>query len=107
MKKLVMVDCISQHRIRYVVEVENDINHALDEVVARDTDAYFEEFSQKHLGEVIISHREITKEEYLKIFNIDNDYLQQWTEDQKLKFINRINYEVEENDINSNSGNET
>ena len=106
MKKLVMVDCISQHRIRYVVEVENDINHALDEVVARDTDAYFEEFSQKHLGEVIISHREITKEEYLKIFNIDNDYLQQWTEDQKLKFINRINYEVEENDNNSNSGNE-
>ena len=101
MKKLVMVDCISQHRIRYVVEVEDDIDHALDEVVARDTDAYFEEFSQKYLGEIIISHREISKEEYLKIFNEDNDYLQQWAEEQKLRFINKINYGEENDDTDS------
>ena len=106
MKKLVMVDCISQHRIRYVVEVEDDIDHALDEVVVKEMDAYFEEFSQKHLGETIISHREISKEEYLKIFNEDNEYLQSWAEEQKLRFINKINYEEEENVSNSNSGNE-
>lgn len=104
MKKLVLVDCISQHRIRYVVEVENDIDHALDEVVVNEFNADFEEFSQEHLGQVIVSHREISKEEYLTIFNEDNDYLQSWTEEQKLRFINK--YEVEENDSNSNSGNE-
>jgi hypothetical protein len=104
MKKLVLVDCISQHRIRYVVEV-NNIDDALDEVVANEYNADFEEFSQEHLGQVIVSHREISKEEYLKIFNEDNDYLQSWTEEQKLRFINKINYEVEENDF-TNSGNE-
>lgn len=106
MKKLVMVECVSLFRIRYVVEVEDDIDHALDEVVSRESDIEFQEFSQKHLGGSIISHREIFKEEYLKIFNEDNDYLQSWTEEQKLQFINKINYEVEENDSNSNSGNE-
>ena len=104
MKKLVMVDCISQHRIRYVVEVKNDIDHALDEVVCGDTN--FAEFSQMHLGEVIVSHREISKEEYLTIFDQDNNYLRSWTEEQKLQFINKIKYEVSENDINSNSSNE-
>jgi hypothetical protein len=106
MKKLVLVDCISQHRIRYVVEVENDIEHALDEVIMREHDIDFHEFSQKFLGQTIVSHREISKDEYLKTFNEDNDYFQSWTKEQKFQFINKINYEVEENDSNSNSGNE-
>lgn len=105
MKKLVMVDYISQHHVRYVVEVEDNIDHALDEVLCRQGDTDFHEFSQKWLGETYISHREISKEEYLKIFNIDNDYLQSWNEEQKLQFINKINYEVEKNDF-TNSGNE-
>ena len=103
MKKLVMVDCISQHRVRYVVEVEDDIDHALDEILTREGDSDFREFSQKWLGQAFISHREITKEEYLKVFNEDNDYLQPWSEDQKLMFINKINY-GEQND-NTDSGN--
>lgn len=101
MKKLVLVDVISQFRIRYVVEVENDIDHALDEVVCNDN---LEEFSQQHLGHVIFSHREITSDEYFKIFDEDNDYLRPWTPEQKLKFINKINY-GDENDF-TNSGNE-
>jgi hypothetical protein len=105
MKKLVLVDCISQHRIRYVVEVENDIDYALDEVVANEYNADFKEFSQEHLGQVIVSHREITEEEYLKIYDQDNDYLKSWTPEQKLNFINKINY-GDENDF-TNSGNET
>ena len=104
MKKLVLVDCISQHRIRYVVEIENDIDHALDEVIMNQDD--IKEFSQIHLGDVIVSHREISKEEYLTIFEQDNEYLNSWNEGQKFQFINKINYEVEENDNNSNSGNE-
>jgi hypothetical protein len=95
MKKLVMVECISQFRIRYCVEVEDDIDHALDEVVSREHDAEnFHEFSQEHIGQVIISHREINKEEYLRMFDEDNYYLKDWTEEQKLRYINRIDYSV-------------
>jgi hypothetical protein len=104
MKKLVMVDCISQFRMRYVVEVEDDIDHALDEVVCREGDTSFQEFSQQHLGHTIFSHREISKEEYLKTFDIDNDYLRQWDEEKKLSFINKIDY-GDRNDF-SDSGNE-
>lgn len=91
MKKLVMVDCISQHRIRYCVEVEDDIQHANDEVIMGKD---IEEFSQTHLGEVIVSTREITKEEYLRMFDEDNPYLKGWEEDAKLKYINGINYDA-------------
>ena len=92
MKKLVMVDCISQFRIRFAVEVEDNIDHALDEVIMKENDQYFHEFSQEHLGMMPISHREINKEEYLKMFDQDNDYLKSWTEEQKLNFINTIDY---------------
>ena len=92
MKKLVLVDTISQHRIRYVVEVEDDINDALDEVVMKGDNTGFHEFSQEYLGETTISYREISKEEYLSVFDKDNDYLSSWTEEQKLRFINKINY---------------
>lgn len=93
MKKLVMVEMLSAFRIRYVVEVEDNIEHALDEVVCREMDNDFKEFSQKHLEPTsFISHREINKEEYLKMFDEDNDYLRSWTDDQKFSFINSIDY---------------
>lgn len=96
MKKLVMVEMLSQFKIRYVVEVEEDIDHALDEIIMRESDSDFYEFSQNHLEPtVFLSHYEISKEEYLRMFDEDNDYLKSWTEDQKLKFINKINYDVE------------
>lgn len=94
MKKLVMVDVLSQFRIRYCVEVEDNIDHALDEIVVNESAANFREFSQQHLEPtVILSHREITEDEYLKMFDEDNNYLETWTKEQKLKFINKINYE--------------
>ena len=92
MKKLVLVDVLSQHLIRYVVEVEDDIDHALDEFICREGDMDFQEFSQNYMGSMPISHREISREEYLKQFDRDNDYLKSWTEEQKFKFINTINY---------------
>lgn len=95
-KKLVMVDCLHQFRMRYCVEVEDNIDHALDEVVCKEFEGpdIFKEFSQKALEPtVILSHREITEEEYLKMFDEDNDYLKKWSKEQKLNFINKINYE--------------
>jgi hypothetical protein len=96
MKKLVMVETISQHRVRYVVEVEDELEHALDEVVCREHDIEFKEFSQMHLGNIIVSHRQISEDEYIKIFNEDNDYLGSWSDDDKKKLINVIAYESKE-----------
>jgi hypothetical protein len=86
MKKLVLVDAISSHRMRYVVEVEDVLEHALDTVVMQEAT----EFSQEHLGDQISSYREITEEEYLKIFDIDNDYLKDWDNEKKFNLITKI-----------------
>ena len=84
MKKLVLVDCLSQFRIRYVVEVEDDIDHALDEVIMRENDGDFQEFSQVHLGHISTAHREISKEQYEKAKNTIKEY--EYQERNKLPF---------------------
>lgn len=98
-KKLVMVDVLHQFRMRYCVEVEDVIEHALDEVTIRENDTNFKEFSQKSLEpSIILSHREINEEEYIRMFNEDNDYLKDWSLENKLNFINKINYEENNNE---------
>ena len=92
MKKLVLVDTISQHRMRYVVEVEDNIDHALDEFIVREDDPEFKEFSQLHLGSTIVSNRVISESEYFDLFDEDNDYLKSWDDEKKMSFINKINY---------------
>ena len=80
-KVWVLVDAISQHRIRYVVEVPAEHPEwALDTVTMNEA----KEFSQEHLGEVIVSHRIISKEEILKQCDIDNDYCSRWDNTQKM-----------------------
>jgi len=91
MKKLFLIDTISQHRLRYVVEAEN-IEHALDEIVCRENDPDFKEFSQVHLGLTIVSNRTISHIDYLSIFDEDNDYLKSWDDEKKMSFINKIDY---------------
>ena len=94
MKKLVMVEVLSQFRNRYVVEVEDNIDDALDDYVCNEYNVNYREFSQKHLDPTtIIDHYEITEEEYFKMFDKDNEYLQKWSTAQKLTFINKINYQ--------------
>ena len=79
--ELVMVECISTFRQRYVVEVPKGKSEwALDTVTMNEA----KEFSQLHLGETIVSDRVITKEELIAISYIDNDYCKSWSEEQKL-----------------------
>lgn len=85
-----LVETISMHRIRYVIECET-ADGARDEVIMADHN--MPEFSQMHLDEVITSTREIDDTEYLRLFNEDNDYLQGWDEDQKFKFVHKVDYE--------------
>lgn len=85
-KELVIVECISTFRMRYVVEVpEGKKEWAMDTVVSNEA----QEFSQEHLGEQIVSHRVIDEAEYLRIFNEDNAYFASWKDEDKFKFIER------------------
>lgn len=86
-KKLILVETISQYRMRYAVLADEE-GHACDEVVMERAP----ELSQEWLGESIISSREIDNAEYLRIFDADNDYLRSWDVDQKMKMIHKIDY---------------
>lgn len=88
--KLVMVEAISSFRMRYVIEVPKDkpTEWALDTVSMEEA----MEFSQVHVGENILSHRVITKEEFLRMFDEDNGYLKTWDDDKKLnQFTTKLN----------------
>lgn len=88
-KKLVMVEALTIYRMRYVVEC-NEVDHATEVVKLEELQ---DEFSQLHLGEMITSTREISREEYLKLFNEDNDYLRGWTDEEKFKLVHKIDYD--------------
>lgn len=75
----VLVDCVSQFRMRYLVEVPaGKSEYALDTVTMNEA----KEFSQLHLGETIVSHRVVTEAEALLQCRADNDYLTSWTDEQ-------------------------
>jgi hypothetical protein len=84
-----LVETVSMFRIRYVVEADN-ASDAKDEVTMNNGDLH--EFSQLHLDELITSAREIDREEYLRLFDEDNDYLREWDEEHKLKWVNKVDY---------------
>ena len=116
MSKYVLVNTISQFRMRYVVEVPDDveeemyfkdgtrtfpctpIEYASDSVVCEDV----REFSQEHLGETIFDAKEISLQEAIDQYRIDNDYLSSWSDEQIIKSgiteigFSRVEYEKEE-----------
>jgi len=78
--ELVMVECISQFRQRYLVEVPKGKKEwALDTVAMQEAT----EFSQQHLGETIVSHRVVSEEEAIAINDVDNAYSLYWPVDKK------------------------
>jgi hypothetical protein len=85
---IVLVECVSMFRMRYAVETPDDHPEwALDTVTLEEV----EEFSQEHLGETIVSHRVISREDLLALHNIDHAYLTTaWTEEQKLQSVYKI-----------------
>ena len=81
-KEWVLVECISTFRERYMVEVpKGEELWALDTVVMNEA----KEFSQKHLGETIVSHRVISEEDALTLCDNENDYAKPWDNEHKMK----------------------
>lgn len=67
----VLVETVSIFRQRYVVRVpEGKADWALDTVASEEA----REFSQEHLAENIVSHRVLSEEEVITLFNTDNAY---------------------------------
>lgn len=78
----VLVECISSFRIRYMVQVpKGKSDWALDTVTMNDA----KEFSQEFLNESIVSNRVISKDEAVKLCDIDNEYFAAKDEDLKIK----------------------
>ena len=113
MSKYVMVDTVSQFRMRYVVEVPDDVEnpsdpelypctpeeYASDSVTCEDT----REFSQEHIGETIVSTREVSLEEAITQWRKDNGgAFDVWSDDLVVKNsiteigFNRKKYEAKE-----------
>ena len=90
MSKIVLVETVSTFRHVYAIELkDNEPNeYALDDVVS-DTypDGGLEDFAQEHISADIFSHRVMSEEEYIRIFDEMNDYLIGWSPEQKKKFI--------------------
>ena len=111
MSKYVLVNTVSQFRMRYVVEVPDDvgeeiyfkdgtrsfpctpIEYASDSVVCEDV----REFSQEHIGETIFDAREITLQEAIDQYKEDNNYLSHWTDEQIIKSaITEVGFKIKE-----------
>lgn len=85
----VLVECVSTFRQRYMVQVPVGIDEqgndkslwALDTVTMNEA----KEFSQEHIGEQIISHRVVSRDEALTICDQDNAYGASWDNAAKFK----------------------
>ena len=95
-KDYVVVTTISSHRGRYVMHRDdlqkfnpldpvNAIEWANDTVNMNEC----EEFSQEHMGEYIVDTVEMNEEDMLELFDKDNNYLREWTKDQKIAWIRK------------------
>ena len=86
-----LVETVSMFRMRYVIECES-AEHANDVVTMSEMG---DEFSQLHLDEIITSTRELSEEEYLKLFDEDNEFFNSWSKEMKLNRIHKVNYDSE------------
>lgn len=82
---LVLVETVSQFRQRYLVEVPGSNPEWAEWALETVTMEEAEEFSQKYLGETIISHRVVSEKEALEMCDEDNEYASSWETDIKKK----------------------
>jgi hypothetical protein len=112
MKKIetqwVLVEAVSMFRERYMVEVPVGVDRygkdkadwALDTVTLSEA----KEFSQEHLGETIVSHRVVTKEEALAMCDKENEYAKVWNDEMKIQaFFTTMAEHIQKDDYSDDS----
>lgn len=80
-----LVEALVQYRVVYAIEAES-ADMAQDTVHMRDAP----EFGQADLGEMVISTREASDEELIRVHDEVNDYLKEWTPEQKLSRVYKV-----------------
>lgn len=90
---LYLVETVSMFRMRYVIDCKEE-THATDTVITGDAGDgnILNELSQMHIDENVTSVRKISMPEYMEIFDKDNDYLKNWSKEQKCKLITKVKY---------------
>ena len=83
-----LVECVSTFRMRYVISCES-AEHAMDTITMNEAT----EFSQEHLGEQIVSARQVEHAEIIALCDQDNDYCKEWDDATKYKnFVHVVDY---------------
>lgn len=86
-KKYIMITAISHFRMRYCVPADTvDSVQEAEELINNQS---VEDFSQLHISEDIIDTKVLSEEEMLKQFDEDNEYLKEWSQDQKTAWVYR------------------
>lgn len=84
MRKLFVIETVSQHRMVYCVEADSR-EDALSYYESRLSD--LEEFGQEWLGETVFGSREVSRSEALRVFDETNGYLMSWSDEDKLSRV--------------------
>lgn len=81
-----LVEALSQYRMVYVIEAETE--ESAQDTITMDN---VNEFGQMHLGEMILSSREVTDGECVRVHDELNEYLSDWTDEMKLSRVYKVN----------------
>ena len=82
-----MLDVLVSFRNRYVISAESE-EDAKAKFEKLNSSGDIEEFSQKHLGDLIISNQNISLADYHKYFEQDNGYMKSWSLSKREELIN-------------------
>lgn len=87
-KKIFIVETISQHRLLYAVKAES--REEAESFVLNTSAEEIKEMGQNHVGESVFCSYDVTEEGYIENFDDINDYLKEWSLENKLKYINEM-----------------
>ena len=87
-KKIFIVETISQHRLLYAIKAET--REEAERFVLNTSAEEIKEMGQNHIGESVFCSYDVDEESYIETFDDINDYLKEWSTEQKLKYINEM-----------------
>ena len=104
-ERYVVVTTTSTFRLRYAIpaselqklntSVPFDMQKAIEWAEDSVTCEEVKEFSQKWLGESIVDTFILDEERVLNLFDRDNDYLKDWTKEQKIAYIHKWKEDIQ------------
>ena len=91
--KIYKIEALSIFKMTYYIKAKNQ-SDAIDEYYCEREKDTFKEGSQTHLEEIFSDVVELSEEEFLQDFDRRNDYLKEWSKEQKMNMINEIDYDA-------------